>query len=191
MFLSETATEVWPTFFCLLSVRHFVEHLDDDFHNLSLFLFRVLSPGSSLFFIHQEMDKLLENHQFATHAIAASASVSLGTALAYPLDTIKTIIQVGSGPTKKLTPSQVVNRVLRVSGYSGHHSFVFIQFFEMLASGKRWCLCLPWNTNAGLYSGLGWLTLGRISGVGARFGVYEILTAFYKGTNSVLKFSSS
>jgi hypothetical protein len=42
------------------------------------------------------MDKLLENHQFATHAIAASASVSLGTALAYPLDTIKTIIQVFS-----------------------------------------------------------------------------------------------
>lgn len=37
------------------------------------------------------------------------------------------------------------------------------------------------DTNAGLYSGLGSLTLGRISGVGARFGVYEILTAFYKG----------
>ncbi|KAH0942373.1 hypothetical protein HID58_002010, partial [Brassica napus] len=97
-----------------------------------------------------EMEKLIENHQFATHAIAASASVSLGTALAYPLDTIKTIIQVGSGPSKKLSPSQVVNRVFRFSGYSG------------------------------LYSGLGWLTLGRISGVGARFGVYEILTAFYK-----------
>ncbi|VVB01101.1 unnamed protein product [Arabis nemorensis] len=96
------------------------------------------------------MDKLLENHHFATHAIAASASVSLGTAIAYPLDTIKTIIQVGSGPSKKLSPFQVVNRVLRFSGYSG------------------------------LYSGLGWLTLGRISGVGARFGVYEILTAFYK-----------
>ncbi|ESQ56060.1 hypothetical protein EUTSA_v10025456mg [Eutrema salsugineum] len=96
------------------------------------------------------MDKLLENHQFATHAIAASASVSLGTALAYPLDTIKTIIQVGSGPSKQLSPFQVVNRVFRFSGYSG------------------------------LYSGLGWLTLGRISGVGARFGVYEILTAFYK-----------
>ncbi|KFK22902.1 hypothetical protein AALP_AAs72951U000200 [Arabis alpina] len=96
------------------------------------------------------MDKLLENHQFATHAIAASASVSLGTTLAYPLDTIKTIIQVGSGPSKKLSSFQVVNRVLRFSGYSG------------------------------LYNGLGWLTLGRISGVGARFGVYEILTAFYK-----------
>lgn len=35
--------------------------------------------------------------------------------------------------------------------------------------------------NVGLYSGLGWLTLGRTLGVGARFGVYEILTAFYRG----------
>jgi len=33
----------------------------------------------------------------------------------------------------------------------------------------------------GLYSGFGWLAVGRIFGLGARFGVYEILTAFYKG----------
>lgn len=33
----------------------------------------------------------------------------------------------------------------------------------------------------GLYSGLGWLTLGRSLGLGARFGVYEIITAFYTG----------
>ncbi|KAH0852635.1 hypothetical protein HID58_093800 [Brassica napus] len=112
-------------------MRHFVEHLDDDddddvdfYKPLSYFVWRIF----------REMDKLLENHEFATHAVAASASVSLGTGLAYPLDTIKTIIQVGC---KKLTPCQVVNRVFRVSGYSG------------------------------LYSGLGWLTLGRISGVGA------------------------
>ncbi|CAB78543.1 hypothetical protein [Arabidopsis thaliana] len=122
------------------------------------------------------MDKLLENHQFATHAIAASASVSLGTALAYPLDTIKTIIQihlgiknsielqVGSGPNKKLSSFQVFNRVLRFSGYSG---------------------IMTCSSNAGLYSGLGSLTLGRISGFGARFGVYEILTAFYKGITQV------
>ncbi|KAF8080008.1 hypothetical protein N665_0982s0010 [Sinapis alba] len=74
------------------------------------------------------MEKLIENHQFATHAKAASASLSLGTALAYPLDTIKTIIQVGSGPSKKL----------------------------------------------------------NLSSVGARFSVYEILTAFYKVSESVL-----
>lgn len=33
---------------------------------------------------------------------------------------------------------------------------------------------------SGLYSGLGWSTLGRSFGMGARFGVYEILSAFYK-----------
>lgn len=33
---------------------------------------------------------------------------------------------------------------------------------------------------SGLYSGLGWLTLGRSFSVGVRFGVYEILSAFYK-----------
>ncbi|GFP87089.1 hypothetical protein PHJA_000852700, partial [Phtheirospermum japonicum] len=32
----------------------------------------------------------------------------------------------------------------------------------------------------GLYNGVGWLTLGRTLSLGARFGVYEILTAFYK-----------
>lgn len=34
---------------------------------------------------------------------------------------------------------------------------------------------------AGLYSGFCWLAVGRTFGVGARFGTYEILTAFYKG----------
>lgn len=34
---------------------------------------------------------------------------------------------------------------------------------------------------AGLYSGFCWLAVGRTLGVGARFGTYEILTAFYKG----------
>ena len=34
----------------------------------------------------------------------------------------------------------------------------------------------------GLYSGFAWLASGRILGLGARFGIYEILTAFYKGT---------
>lgn len=39
----------------------------------------------------------------------------------------------------------------------------------------------PLHIVVGLYNGFGWLALGRISGVGARFGTYEILTAFYKG----------
>lgn len=40
------------------------------------------------------MDVLLKNQVFATHAIAAAGSVALGTALTYPLDTIKVLIQV-------------------------------------------------------------------------------------------------
>ncbi|XWS74682.1 hypothetical protein CRYUN_Cryun01aG0018900 [Craigia yunnanensis] len=96
------------------------------------------------------MDELLQNHLFATHAIAASGSVVFGTALTYPLDTIKSLIQVGSGSSKQLSASQVINRVRALSGYSG------------------------------LYSGFEWLAWGRIFGMGARFGIYEVLTAFYK-----------
>lgn len=39
---------------------------------------------------------------------------------------------------------------------------------------------------SGLFSGFGWLASGRIFGLGARFGVYEILTAFCKGNYYVL-----
>lgn len=93
-------------------------------------------------------------------------------------------MQVGSGPSKKLSPSQVVNRVFRFSGYSG---FANLLFSLLLQAKMMYCLIgsVFLNTNAGLYSGLGWLTLGRISGVGARFGVYEILTAFYKGITQI------
>ncbi|XVF40972.1 hypothetical protein PTKIN_Ptkin01aG0243800 [Pterospermum kingtungense] len=96
------------------------------------------------------MDELLQNHLFATHAIAASGSVVFGTALTYPLDTIKSLIQVGSGSSKPLTAPLVIKRVRALSGYSG------------------------------LYSGFEWLAWGRIFGLGARFGVYEVLTAFYR-----------
>ncbi|CAI0374381.1 unnamed protein product [Linum tenue] len=96
------------------------------------------------------MDELLKNHLFVTHAIAGAGSVALGTALTYPLDTIKVLTQVGSSSNKQLTPFSILRRVQALSG------------------------------NSGLYSGLGWLTSGRIVGLGTRFGVYEILTAFYK-----------
>ncbi|XP_057525424.1 mitochondrial aspartate-glutamate transporter AGC1 isoform X1 [Amaranthus tricolor] len=96
------------------------------------------------------MEELLNNPVFVSHVIAASGSVAIGTAIVYPLDTIKALIQVGASSRKKLTTGEVLGRVKAVSGYSG------------------------------LYSGLSWLTLGRISSLGVRFGVYEILTAFYK-----------
>ncbi|CAI9103968.1 OLC1v1002568C1 [Oldenlandia corymbosa var. corymbosa] len=96
------------------------------------------------------MDELLKNNLFATHAVAAAGSVALGTVLTYPLDTVKSLVQVGSSPSKHLATGQVFQRVLTLSGISG------------------------------LYKGIGWLVLGRISGCGARFGVYELQTAFYK-----------
>ncbi|KAF3602772.1 hypothetical protein F2Q69_00034655 [Brassica cretica] len=60
------------------------------------------------------MDKLLENHHFATHAVAASASVSLGTALAYTLETIKTIMNSGNPPS-----AMDVKRPLDVASLEG------------------------------------------------------------------------
>lgn len=41
-----------------------------------------------------KMDEIFKNQIFATHAVAAAGSVTLSTALTYPLDTIKTLIQV-------------------------------------------------------------------------------------------------
>ncbi|PQP92655.1 uncharacterized protein Pyn_26966 [Prunus yedoensis var. nudiflora] len=96
------------------------------------------------------MDEWLKNQIFAIHALSGVGSVALGTALTYPLDTIKTLIQVGSGSNKQLTTAQVLKRVRYFSG------------------------------NTGLYNGFLWLAVGRTLGVGARFGTYEILTAFYK-----------
>ncbi|KAL8237508.1 hypothetical protein R6Q59_018589 [Mikania micrantha] len=96
------------------------------------------------------MEDFIQNQAFAIHAIAGAGAITLGTAATYPFETIKTLIQVGSGPDKQLGAAQVVHRVRKLSG------------------------------NFGLYNGFGWLALGRILGVGARFGTYELLTAFYK-----------
>nr|XP_018634603.1 mitochondrial arginine transporter BAC2 isoform X2 [Nicotiana tomentosiformis] len=96
------------------------------------------------------MNELLKNPIFATHAVVAAGSATLATAITYPLDSLKVLMQVGSGVSKQLTAADVLNRIKILSGTSG------------------------------LYSGVGWLTLGRSLGLGARFGVYEILTAFYK-----------
>ncbi|XP_050375048.1 uncharacterized protein LOC126792646 [Argentina anserina] len=96
------------------------------------------------------MEELLKNKVFATHALAGVGSVALGTAVTYPLDTVKVIIQASSSSNKQLTTIEVFNRIRSFSGSSG------------------------------LYSGFWWLAAGRTLGVGARFGIYEILTAFYK-----------
>lgn len=96
------------------------------------------------------MDDLSKNQIFAVHGIAAAGSVALATTFTYPVDTIKVLTQVGSIGGKELNAVEVLLRVLSLSG------------------------------NTGLFNGFGWLALGRIFGLGARFGVYEILTAFYK-----------
>ncbi|GMN42007.1 hypothetical protein TIFTF001_011211 [Ficus carica] len=96
------------------------------------------------------MDELWKNKIFAIHITAAAGSVALGTAVTYPFDTIKVLVQVSSGSSKQLTATQALERVRKISG------------------------------NSGLFNGFGWLALGRILGVGARFGTYEIVTAFYK-----------
>ncbi|KAJ0685123.1 putative transcription factor/ chromatin remodeling BED-type(Zn) family [Helianthus annuus] len=96
------------------------------------------------------MEDFIKNQTFAIHAVAGAGAVTFGTAATYPFETIKTLIQVGSGPDKQLSAAQVFDRVRKLSG------------------------------NSGLYNGFGWLATGRMLGVGARFGTYELLTAFYK-----------
>ncbi|XP_038978084.1 uncharacterized protein LOC113461911 [Phoenix dactylifera] len=96
------------------------------------------------------MGNLLQENMFAGHAIAAAGSVAVASSFTHPLDTLKTLLQVGAGSAQKLSIAQVVESVRSASGVSG------------------------------IYSGFGWSTLGKISGIGARFGIYEIVTAFYK-----------
>ncbi|RDY13019.1 hypothetical protein CR513_02112, partial [Mucuna pruriens] len=96
------------------------------------------------------MDELSQKQTIVVHGIAGAGSVALATAFTYPLDTIKVLTQVGSSAGKELDPAQALMRVVSLSG------------------------------NAGLFNGFGWLAVGRILGLGARFGVYEILTAFSK-----------
>ncbi|CAH9125635.1 unnamed protein product [Cuscuta epithymum] len=96
------------------------------------------------------MKDMLNDHTFATHIVAGAWSAVFSSALIYPLDTLKVLLQVGSNPNKKLTSSQVLYRVKTLSG------------------------------SLGLYSGLGWFTVGRTFGAGTRFSIYELLTSFYK-----------
>ena len=51
----------------------------------------------------------MRNQVFAIHVIAAAGSVTLGTALTYPLDTAKVILQVG-----------YLNFVIRLACFADH-----------------------------------------------------------------------
>ncbi|XP_057746257.1 mitochondrial arginine transporter BAC2 [Arachis stenosperma] len=96
------------------------------------------------------MDDLSKSQMFVIHGVAAVGSVAFASALTYPLDTMKVLTQVASSSGKQLNAAELLLRILTLSGHSG------------------------------LFSGYGSLALGRILGLGARFGVYEIITAFYK-----------
>lgn len=65
-----------------------------------------------------------------------------------------------------------------------HYPYIYgAVFHKYLSSSFSILTYIGWCMNiVGLYSGFGWLTSARILGMGARFGIYEVLTAFYKGT---------
>ncbi|KAL2652378.1 hypothetical protein R1flu_020506 [Riccia fluitans] len=84
--------------------------------------------------------------------------VAVETAAFYPIDTLKTLLQVNANAGRKLDASAVVEGVSKSSGFTG------------------------------LYGGVGWQLLGRLPALGVRFGVYELMTAFYadgRGDNYV------
>ncbi|KAK6775332.1 hypothetical protein RDI58_026333 [Solanum bulbocastanum] len=41
------------------------------------------------------MNELLKNPIFATHAVVAAGSATVATAISYPLDSLKVLVQVG------------------------------------------------------------------------------------------------
>uniref|UniRef100_A0A804RKQ5 Mitochondrial carrier protein n=2 Tax=Zea mays TaxID=4577 RepID=A0A804RKQ5_MAIZE len=95
--------------------------------------------------------KPLGESVFAVHAVAGAAAISASAVAVYPLDTVKTLLQLGAtGQKQKMGLRQVVDRLMAASG------------------------------PAGFYNGIGWSILGKLPGLGARFGTYELLTAFYK-----------
>lgn len=96
------------------------------------------------------MGDFFKDHIFAGHAIAACGSIALSSSITHPIDTFKTLLQLGAGASQQLRFSQVLAQVRSVSGLSG------------------------------LYNGFCWSAFGRFSGLSARFGTYELLTAFCK-----------
>ncbi|KAM3282236.1 hypothetical protein P3S67_025881 [Capsicum chacoense] len=96
-----------------------------------------------------QMNELLKNLIFATHAVIVKRFSTIATAFGYPFNSLKALEQVWD--------QVAVNNSL------------------VLMSSTRLELCQEVQ-----YNGVGWLILGRSLGLGARFGVYEILTDFYK-----------
>eukprot|EP00249_Psilotum_nudum_P012588 c23871_g1_i1 orf=184-1323(+) len=87
---------------------------------------------------------------FLRHSTAATWAIMAESVYTYPLDTIKTLLQVGADASEIVGVSRVVEAVRSSSGLQG------------------------------FYGGVGWVLLGRLPVLGVRFGVYELLAAFYR-----------
>ncbi|PHT31547.1 hypothetical protein CQW23_27884 [Capsicum baccatum] len=72
------------------------------------------------------MNELLKNPIFATHAVIAAGFSTLATAIGYPFDSLKVLVQVGSSSGKQLTGADVVNKVRTLSGSSGDSVSYFV-----------------------------------------------------------------
>ncbi|KAL2630262.1 hypothetical protein R1flu_014948 [Riccia fluitans] len=94
---------------------------------------------------------------FVRHATALFGAVAVETAAFYPIDTLKTLLQVNANGGRKLDVSAVVEGVSKSAGFTG------------LYGGLCW--------HKPPYSPVRQL-LGRLPTLGARFGVYELMTAF-------------
>ncbi|KAL5974977.1 hypothetical protein ACLOJK_031653 [Asimina triloba] len=71
----------------------------------------------------------------ASHAVAAAAAVSIGSALTHPLETLKTLVQVGSGPNQNLTATQVLRRVQPLSWIPDGREDGYVYLSEALLAG--------------------------------------------------------
>ncbi|MQL72229.1 hypothetical protein Taro_004552 [Colocasia esculenta] len=115
------------------------------------------------------MEELLKQHMFAAHAVAATGAVALASSLTHPLDTLKSLLQVldSRWTLRKCCIEFDLCREFQLT--------VYCSFSLQMIHTRLACMYL-----LGLYSGFGWSTVGKFSGMGARFGIYEVLTAFYK-----------
>ncbi|KAM3282234.1 hypothetical protein P3S67_025879 [Capsicum chacoense] len=59
-----------------------------------------------------QMNELLKNPIFSTHAVMAAGFSTLTMAIGYPFDSLKAPVQVGSSSGKQLTGADIVNKKL-------------------------------------------------------------------------------
>ncbi|XP_065001365.1 solute carrier protein FPSE_08119-like isoform X3 [Musa acuminata AAA Group] len=93
---------------------------------------------------------LLTENLFAGHAAAAAGSVAGAAFLTHPLDTLKTLLQVGAGSSQQVGLWQVVERVRMVSGLSDGRTYNYVHVSEaflagMAAGAMEAVICTPFE----------------------------------------------